>query len=142
MSRVLIVASGNTCDETVATISSWLRNNNHQVLSIHDPHEVTKVLLLEPPDLLLVDTGKSGTEGLALVDFLRHRLRQFTLPVIVLGQPSNREMILKARALGVQEYLLKSPLSASVLMARLSKYLRATEPVKTSTQGPGGRINH
>jgi DNA-binding response OmpR family regulator len=76
-----------------------------------------KTLLSELPDLILLDIGLPGEDGLSLLERLRGDARFYNLPAVVLTGTSDEEAIRRVRAFGA-EYLNK-PFAATALMDKV-----------------------
>src|SRR5688572_6405494 len=128
MSTILVVDSSAVCREPMAAI---LQSHGHRVLRAADATEATILLDAEEPDLVLLEVVITGANGLELLEQLRADPRHRNRPVILVTAMADRACILKARALGVQGYLLKTSFSVEQLLSRVSDCLKpkAGEPV-------------
>jgi CheY-like chemotaxis protein len=72
------------------------------------------------PDILLADWEMPGISGLDLVEFVRTSpdSPDPAMPIIMVSAHSTRERVLRARAIGVNEFLVK-PFDAATLAYRL-----------------------
>lgn len=75
---------------------------------------------LERPDLAVVDINMPGMDGFELARRLR---QQAAIPVIMLTVRSEEEDVVRALALGADDYLTK-PFSPRILIARIRALLR------------------
>lgn len=86
-----------------------------------------KAIVVQPPDLLLLDLNLPGMHGFDLLDKLRRSARTAQLPVIVLGraglEEGHRE---RARQLGARDYLEK-PFKAEALLNAVLRALPEPE---------------
>jgi CheY-like chemotaxis protein len=89
--------------------------------------------LQRPPDLLLLDLRLPGLGGLDLLDQLRRSPTGADLPVIVLTNYGEMEIIDRGRALGVLEYLIKSQTTPNTLIETIKRHVPEGPPASTPT---------
>ena len=82
------------------------------------------IILLNSPDLLIVDWEMQESDGLELVRRIRHdeASPDKYLPIIMLTAHSERARIVIARDAGVNEFIIK-PLSPEILFKRLDSVI-------------------
>jgi two-component system KDP operon response regulator KdpE len=91
-----------------------------QAIITSDPSEVTRLVELEEPDLILLDLMLPGTTGFELMA----RIREFSgVPVIFLTASDREEDAVRALREGADDYITK-PFSPSELLARIAAALR------------------
>jgi PAS domain S-box-containing protein len=97
-----------------------LEEAGYQPTVTGDPSEVTRLVELEEPDLVLLDLMLPGTTGFELMA----RLREFSgVPVIFLTASDREEDAVRALREGADDYITK-PFSPSELLARIAAALR------------------
>jgi len=82
-----------------------------------DAEVAWKTLASELPELILLDIGLPGEDGLSFLERLRSDSRFYNLPVVVLTGSSDDDAIGRVRSLGA-EYLSK-PFAATALMDKV-----------------------
>lgn len=84
-------------------------------------------------DLLLVDWGPGRTDGLELVNFVRHSpdSPDRRLPIVLMTAHTERSRVAAARDAGVNA-LLRKPISAQTLLERISAALTDVRPFVAS----------
>jgi DNA-binding response OmpR family regulator len=82
-----------------------------------DAEVAWKTLASELPELILLDIGLPGEDGLSFLERLRSDTRFYNLPVVVLTGSSDDDAIGRVRSLGA-EYLSK-PFAATALMDKV-----------------------
>ena len=89
--------------------------------------------LRRPPDLLLLDLRLPGLGGLDLLDQLRRSPGGANLPVFVLSNYGEVEIIERGRVLGIVEHLIKSQTPPGTLVETIKRHqlegtLKRTHP--------------
>ncbi len=101
-------------------------------------------ILLNPPDLVIVDWEMEKSDGLELVRRIRHEDNspERYMPIIMLTAHSDPSRIIEARDAGVNEFIIK-PLSPEILFTRLDAVIEHPRPfVRTGDFfGPDRRRN-
>jgi DNA-binding response OmpR family regulator len=87
---------------------------------------------LDPPDLVLLDIGLPGMDGL---DALRNLRQQIDVPVIFLTARRRELDQVLGLEMGADDYVTK-PFDIDVLLARIKAVLRRAAPVPTPARGP------
>ena len=93
----------------------------YQALVTSDPEEVTRLVELEEPDLLLLDLMLPG--AISGFDVLQHVREISGVPVIVLTASRKPEDTVRALKMGADDYITK-PFAPSELLARIEAALR------------------
>jgi DNA-binding response OmpR family regulator len=97
-----------------------LDDAGYSVLTAGDPNQVTRLVELEEPDLLLLDLMMPGLDGLDLLQ----QVREFSgVPVIFVTGRNRDEDTVKALRMGADDFITK-PFSPSELLARIEATLR------------------
>ena len=79
------------------------------------------------PDLIVLDLGMPGRDGLAVCEYLRSHPTLFVVPVIVCSGSAPGPSRERALALGAKDFLPK-PVSYPDLLERIRKILAGKEP--------------
>jgi len=87
---------------------------------------------IDPPDLILLDIGLPGMDGL---DALRNLRRQIDVPVIFLTARRRELDQVLGLELGADDYVTK-PFDINVLLARIKAVLRRTAPAPAPAREP------
>jgi two-component system alkaline phosphatase synthesis response regulator PhoP len=107
----------------VEVVGDYLRNAGFSVATAADGEGAVAVARARPPDLVVLDLGLPGLDGL---DVARELRRASPVPIIMLtarGEETDRVLGLE---LGADDYLVK-PFSPRELLARVRAVLRRTE---------------
>jgi CheY-like chemotaxis protein len=105
MARILIVDDDADARETLAIV---FRNAGHQVTCAPNGREALSLVLNRLPDVVLLDLLLPEMDGPSFLEVVRSYLRIQSLPVVVLTGLSDSPMIDRARALKVNDILVKA----------------------------------
>ena len=117
MTRVLVVDDEPQIRRALATN---LRARSYDVLQAADGEEALRIVAEEHPDLVILDIGLPGIDGIEVV----HGLRGWTtVPIIMLSVRSDQSDKVEALDAGADDYLTK-PFGMDELLARIRAALR------------------
>jgi CheY-like chemotaxis protein len=109
--------------ETAALIAEELADLGYEVELAYDGHEALTAILRKPPDLVLSDISMPIMSGFELMDRLIGLTFKFSeMPVIFVTALADRDNELKARRLGVDDYVTK-PIDFEILQTILAARL-------------------
>jgi DNA-binding response OmpR family regulator len=112
-----VVEDDSPTRELVAIV---LRRGGHEVTQAADAERALESFLSARPDLVMLDLGLPGEDGLVLLD----RLREISeVPVVVLSGLTEETAKVRALMRGADDYIVK-PASAPELLARVAAVLR------------------
>jgi DNA-binding response OmpR family regulator len=124
--RVLVV--DDSCEAREAARRA-LERAGFAVDEANDGDEALKLVISNPPDLLLLDLGMPGMGGLEVLSEIR---RTSELPVIVLSGRAEESERVVALEMGADDYIVK-PFLARELPARIRTVLRRSRPARLPT---------
>lgn len=114
-------------------VARYLESDGFRVASIHRGNEVVDRVLSDPPDLLILDLGLPGEDGLAICRRLRPG---FTRPILMLTARAGDVDQVLGLEFGADDYVVK-PVEPRVLTARIRALLRRSQPeLGASTVAP------
>jgi len=116
--RVLVVEDDPTLQRG---LSDALSGAAHQAIVAGDGHHADMLLASQLFDLVVLDLGLPGLDGLALLERLRRRRR--TTPVLILSARDRTEDRVKGLDTGADDYMSK-PFELSEFEARVRALLR------------------
>ncbi len=124
MQTIMIVEDDPVIRQELAFL---LENEDYQVLPVTDFETIPEQVRCACPDLVLLDLGLPGRDGLSLCASIRK-----TAPIIVVTSRTSALDELKALNLGSDDYVTK-PYNIPILLARIKAVLRrngseSTEP--------------
>jgi two-component system KDP operon response regulator KdpE len=105
-------------------VSHNLKAGGYDVFTAADSSEALKLLVERPLDLLLLDIGLAGPDGLSVLEAVR---RDMDLPVLMISARARESDKVKALDLGADDYLVK-PFGVAELLARVRALLRRVTP--------------
>lgn len=115
MQTIMIVEDDPVIREELAFL---LSNENYQALPVTDFENLLKQVRSAHPDLVLLDLGLPGRDGLSLCAAIRE-----ISPIIVVTSRSSTLDELRALSLGSDDYVTK-PYNIPILLARIKALLR------------------
>lgn len=135
MARVLVV-------ENAAPLRQFLRLHletaGHQVQIAEDAGAAERLATLQPPELILVGSGKSGQDSVRLLGRLRSNVATANAPMILVSLHGDAEAIRLARQSGAADYLVL-PVTRDELLGALDALLPPDKVSSGSVHGrPGG----
>jgi DNA-binding response OmpR family regulator len=114
--------------ETAALIGEDLAERGYEVLSAHDGHAGLAAILGGHPDLVLCDISMPVMSGFEVLERLTDMAPRFhNVPFVFLTALTDRDMQLKGRQLGADDYVTKPidfDLLAAIIAARLARVAR------------------
>mgnify|MGYP001572105865 FL=1 len=109
-------------EEDVQTIlRQWLTPYYDLILLPHGEDLVEEVQLLQP-DLIMLDIGLPGPDGLRLCQRLRRETRLGTVPILIFSGHKDDESFLSSIEAGASSFLTK-PVEKEDLLARVTELL-------------------
>ncbi len=100
-----------------------LQMGGHQVRLSGDIEALQDELDTAVPDLLLLDIGLPGMDGLSILHRLRDDPRTEHLAIAVLSNYTDRQIVHEALGLGVIEYVEKASITPSLLPGQVKRWL-------------------
>ena len=136
MKTILIVEDDPVIREELALL---LANEGCRAEAVTDFTGVAGQVLELEPDLILLDLGLPGRDGLAICADIR---RSSAIPIIVVTSRDSTADELRALSLGGDDYITK-PYNIPVLLARIKAVLRRSGgPAEPDTLEAGGLTLH
>jgi len=99
-----------------------LRERGHEVATYPCAEDALPVFLEAPPELVIVDRGLPGLDGLSLVQALRERYASTEMSIVLLSGLAGDEEVSEAIQAGADDCLSK-PFQQSLLHARIDQLL-------------------
>jgi DNA-binding response OmpR family regulator len=118
MKKILIADEVSYCRQL---FSFALQKHGYEVITAEDGVAVIDALKREKPDLVIMESRLPKIDGLAVLRVMRSSGDFKHIPVFMLTALENRQQIMLAVQIGVQEYILKSQFDLATLLARIRK---------------------
>lgn len=118
--KILIVDDDAVVRNIVRDI---LAGEGYRIVEASSGNEALRKVLVEKPDLILLDLIMPGTDGYEVCRMLRKELDDLAVPVIILSAKAEKEDILKGLEVGANDYIVK-PVDPLELKARVKTHLR------------------
>jgi CheY-like chemotaxis protein len=123
----LVLVVDDMVDNTVV-ISLDLQQEGYRVITASDGEQAIKVASLTNPDIILMDIGMPGLDGLGAARRIRENEVLQTVPLIALTAFSTEGFQIAARDAGFDGYLTKP-----IDFPRLHELMRRLLPIKRKT---------
>ena len=136
MSKIVIVEDDPVIREELALL---LENERYQAIAVTNFSNVSQQILEANPDLILLDLGLPGRDGMSLCADVR---KDMQTPVIFVTSRDSASDEFRALSLGGDDYVTK-PYNIPVLLARIRAVLRrAGGPAEPDTLEAEGLTLH
>jgi DNA-binding response OmpR family regulator len=118
--RLLLVDDDDALAEMYAL---QLTASGYHVSTARSGAEALALVVDITPDLIYLDLGLPGMPGLEVLERLRSAPNTAAVPVVILTNFSEPEMMQRGRELGAQDYLVKVDTPPALLAAAARKWL-------------------
>lgn len=115
---ILVIDDDEFCLEMATTILK--ENFPYRILTAHSGMDGVDVLKKNTVHLVLLDVMMPGWNGFKTLSVIREHILMKDIPVIMLTASADRDSILKASQLKVEDYIRK-PFEPDELVSRVSK---------------------
>ena len=120
MKKILVVEDE---PKIIQLTQDYLENAGFSVMSANDGERAMTLIQVEQPDLVVLDLGLPGMDGLDVCRLIR---KKSNLPIIMLTARDDEADKLVGLELGADDYITK-PFSPKELVARVRSVLRRSE---------------
>jgi len=111
-------------DKTLADVTAFrLELLGYEVVIHHSAEDALQWIESELPDLVILDLALPGVDGLELTNRLKNEPRTTDIPVMAFSTAPDLDMVQRAYAAGVREYLV-TPYDPAVLEEKLESMLQ------------------
>jgi len=101
-----------------------LLSAGYEVLSATDGLKGEEIIKKELPDGVLLDIQLPGKNGFDVLADLKKDPKTKKIPVVILSNMGQEEEIKKGKALGAQDYFVKSNTDIDKVVEKIEKYLK------------------
>ena len=120
MSRLLII---DDSANFLRVFSIAMRNLGYEVTSCRNADQVLSMARGVQPDLVILDIGVSGDQGVDLLQSLRGSVGLADVPVLVLTAKTTRDDVVRCLRLGAVGFLVKGSVTLDVIRSRIESCL-------------------
>jgi DNA-binding response OmpR family regulator len=106
-----------------------LKNENFEVVAAEDGEEALEKIVIEKPDLILLDIILPKKSGFAVLEEINKDENLKRIPVFIISNLGQPEDIERGKNLGAKEYFVKAGLSLEELIKKIKIF--ATEFLST-----------
>ena len=117
MQKIMIIEDEPAVREELAFL---LENEGYKPLAVTEFHNAAEKVRASAPDVILLDLGLPGRDGLSICAAIR---RESSIPIIFVTSRDSTVDELKALSMGGDDYITK-PYNIPVLLARIKTVLR------------------
>lgn len=135
MKTILVVDDMAIFREPIAAV---LRSSGFRAIPTANGKEALTALQAHRPDLVLLDLGMPGLDGIEVLRQIRADKQSCGTPVIVLTADADRHRVMDAAKLQVSCYLLKSEFSLKALMDRVHAVLGSRQSAASIAPADAG----
>jgi len=114
-----------------------LEKDGYTVRVAGDGEEALRLVAERLPDLIFLDIRLPRMDGLSFLETLRRQKETRNIPVVIVSNYSEEELIARGLQLGALEYLVKSQTSPGQLSQRVPEWSRPY--LYPGTRGDGSR---
>lgn len=126
MAKILLVDD----DSALLTLyGTELKSKGHQVVTASDGDDGLSKAVKEKPNLILLDIMMPKMDGIALLTKLKEEKDLNSIPVVMLTNFGQENLIQQAFSLGATDYLLKYKVTPSEMAEKVGQVLNS-KPVE------------
>ena len=96
-----------------------LKNSGFQAVGFFNGEDALEYLKENKPTAILLDLLLQGIDGFDVLTKVRENPETKKIPVIIISNWDQKDYIKRAKAIGIEDYLLKAVLDLNELVARL-----------------------
>ena len=101
-----------------------LRGSDIELRSLSDPGKLESSLQESRPDVILLDIGLAGVDGLEICRGLKQHAQFGDIPILLLSGLTNAETKAAGLAAGADDFISK-PIDAHILLRKVAKWKKA-----------------
>lgn len=115
-----------------------LERDGYSVQVAGDGEQALSAVADELPDLIFLDIRLPRMDGLTVLEQLRASERTRNIPVVIVSNYSEQELVSRGLQLGALEYLIKSQTTPGRLSEGIQSWTRPYASIGESETGNGG----
>lgn len=113
-----------------AILVGMVENAGYEVIPAEDGEKALELAEKERPDMILLDVVMPKMSGFEVLQKLKYSPATQETPVVILSNLGQEEEVIKGRALGAVDYLVKADVHLTDVLDKISKYLGEEESDK------------
>ena len=110
---------------------SMVESADYQVIEAKDGQQGLDLAVKKEPDIILLDIMLPKLNGFEVLDKLRYNPTTQDIPVIILSNLGQEKEVVKGKALGAVDYLIKADIHLTEILEKIGKYVgkKTTEEI-------------
>jgi len=110
---------------------SMIESADYQVIEAKDGQQGLDLAVKKEPDIILLDIMLPKLNGFEVLDKLRYNPTTQDIPVIILSNLGQEKEVVKGKALGAVDYLIKADIHLTEILEKIGKYVgkKTTEEI-------------
>jgi DNA-binding response OmpR family regulator len=100
-----------------------LEHSGHLVRVAHGESDLRKELAVKHPDLILLDVGLPGVDGIEILRELREEPTTAAIKVAIISNFSDRNLIHRALRLDALDFIEKASMTPTLLVDQVRRWL-------------------
>lgn len=125
----------------LTAISSILESDGYVVKIAADGVEALQMMEESAPDLILADIMMPRMDGFAFYEEVRSVPKWVSIPFIFLTAKSEKEDVLRGKALGAEDYIVK-PFNPQELSIAVGARLKRAQAIESATEAKFDELKH
>jgi len=110
-------------ETTAKAFAMGLEQSGHQVRVAYDEADLRKELGIKHPDLILLDVGLPGVDGIEILRERREEPETADIKVAIISNFSDRHLIHRALRLDALDFIEKASMTPSLLADQVRRWL-------------------
>lgn len=121
MQKKLLIIEDNP--SLIKAIKAKFENSQYRVVYAMDGEEGLIMFEKNQPDLVLLDIAMPKKDGFEVLEEIRQNLHS-NVPVVILSNSKDKDMIDRAKQFGISKYLLKAETALASLVLIIDEILK------------------
>ncbi|MDA2922836.1 response regulator, partial [Patescibacteria group bacterium AH-259-L07] len=106
-----------------AILVGMVESAGYKVVPAEDGKKALELAEKERPDMILLDVVMPKMSGFEVLEKLKYNPATQETPVVILSNLGQEEEVIKGRALGAVDYLVKADVHLTDVLGKITKYL-------------------
>ncbi len=114
MLTALVIDDSEAFAESVVRLLEMLNVESRMAFNVR---QAMVLLLKEPPDIIFLDIKMPGFDGFEVLSYLRREPKLAEVPVCIISNDDQREVVARSKKLGAIGFIVKPPTLEGLKMA-------------------------